>query len=312
MKDYSGWTDYLDKEKINSDGEFNLYRNYSDSQGRYYFSTYNEEEKLSKMYLFNEKPIARGITAYFACNYYNINCLYELLKNGAPFKRNKLFSKYFELKFNLLKAENERSVSPTDEGVLFLRFLSDHLQNEINKLKESQNYFNNILSPKDNSLKEELYKYALAYIDWIKEKESRLKSEKAAPVFERSNKINVDKLIDNLTNTVFWNSATLIPHDLKEEFKSLLNGTHVQSKIRWVRSQWMVYVIIEYFIKFGIIKISQKEIPDFLLKEFMFNSDTSRKKLKDNRFNTERLAGSTSKFTSFTKKLKEICESLSV
>ncbi len=74
------WHDFLDEEKITHDGEFNLYRNYADPDGTTFLFSRDHNTSLKDKCLFNEQPIAKGITAYFACDIMNWQCLYNLLK----------------------------------------------------------------------------------------------------------------------------------------------------------------------------------------------------------------------------------------
>lgn len=311
MKDFVKWSDFLDEEKILTEGEFNLYRNYRTPEGHYLYSTFHDAMERGHKYLFDERPIAQGITAYFAHDCMNWKCLYRLLENKIQFRRDVLFSRYFEFVWSFYKRENEKSAWPKDEYDLLTTFIRDHHHQEDEKLKNSQKYYLK-RSSKEDSIKTDIHEYCIAYMDWIEQKEIQIKNMKSGIDINDDKEHKINLLIERLATTFYYKNKTLIPRELKNDFIPLLLGTHVDEKIKWHEADWMLYVLIEYFIKNGFLKIDKKYIPEYMIKEFAFKSERTRKKIRDNRFNTERNSKKESFYSYFTKKIREIYESLQI
>jgi len=168
MKKYVPWEDFLNEKKLERIGEYNLHRNYKSIDGRFNFSTFPGAKGRIKKSLFNEKSIAKGITAYFACDYLNSICLRSKIKDGIDFKTEDLFHYYINFQYKFIERENEKKPSPLNNNELREKFLSKHLIDEKRKLDESVKYYDEVFSLNDKALKRKIFKYAEEYLIWVK------------------------------------------------------------------------------------------------------------------------------------------------
>jgi len=145
------------------------------------------------------------------------------------------------------------------------------------------------------------------YYDWLK-KQQGIINEKNKTLCETNSKHNRANIITLLCNTEYNEGKAILNNALSEDFTKLLNGNYVGKGIEWKDSIWMLYVIIESFIKNKIIEIDSKKIPEYMLNNFIFDIKKTRKKILDNL----RIAKIQSKkgliYELFTSKLNSIYE----
>jgi len=237
MNEFIGWTDYLDEEKIRTNGEFMLYRNYIGANKQYLFSTHCHKIKTkNKGYLFNKRPIAKGVTAYFSCEFNNLGCLSSLIRKKKKFDSHDLFIEYLKIKFNPVLRANQTKVRPLGKKNLWSYFLTNHYDEEKQNLKESSKFYNEVLNEKDKNLKKKVREYAEAYLDWLNVFMTEI-NERKAKKDNKNKKGSKPKrqydpnlhLSDVLRENISQDKVISLYHSIKGE------GTHMKTLTMFLR-----------------------------------------------------------------------------
>jgi hypothetical protein len=126
--------------------------------------------------LYDQTPVAQGFTA-FADGCFLIEADGEsagsiriLLENGKRPKTRLMFNYYFRKVSSQLRVNNDRELYPLEGNTLEIQLLKNHVNDETEKFRLSKKYYDEFYDEEDKVIKLEVRKYALAYIEWVREK----------------------------------------------------------------------------------------------------------------------------------------------
>lgn len=169
------WSDFYDEARYIKTLDSYLFRN------PYKIIVRNDHEtetvfKYSlapgKNYIFDQKPIAKGITAYFGFDEVTkgIFSLKTRLERDLDFNRDGIFEYYMSFKLKFALRKNQRSAWPKSKEEVTLSFYKENILDEKNNLKESEKFFCECKDDSDKFIKDQLKDYVLAYIQWLQYK----------------------------------------------------------------------------------------------------------------------------------------------
>ncbi len=171
------WIDFINESRLLETGEALLYRNpvitVTDENSKD-FSThhYQFSLELGEEYLFDQKPIARGFTAYIA--YDEVRPGHNSLKSnilaGRGFYTEDYYRNYSESCMIHFRRKNDTSPLPISRKQLDIEFYSRQIMSEIRLLRDSRGYYKTWKNDRERKLIPQLLKYSLSYLEWLRRK----------------------------------------------------------------------------------------------------------------------------------------------
>ena len=193
MEHEVSWEYWTDHEQNLKTTKFYLYRNPiylgPDGQKRVQFSTDFKDPENPQNHISSSKPIAFGISVFFAMGLPKLRDLSDILYLEEGLSSANLYQLYFNIvsKSGLNSIRQDR-ISNTEERIL-LEFQNRHLKEEKQYLIESEKYYSEFINDEDHKLKMVIKKHVNNYINWLSAKNKALLRQVA--YIESRSKLNL-------------------------------------------------------------------------------------------------------------------------
>ena len=178
MENEIDWEYWPDQDTFINTGDIYLYRNPIELDGaggksRKYVITPQPPES-HEIQLKTTKPVASGITAYFASDFGNTMSLYNCISRVIDFDTESIYEVYLKYVSKLAITQNKKSPKPKPEAEVDFLFLSNHLEQERKYLLDSSDYYDEFHDHMDAAVKSQIKIYVNSYIEWIESKRKDL------------------------------------------------------------------------------------------------------------------------------------------
>jgi len=171
------WIDFIDETRFLETGEALLYRNpvitEADESGNdINIQHYRFSLEPGEMFLFDQKPIARGFTAYIAHDEVQpgYNSLKSNILEGRGFYTGDYYRNYSESCMTHFRRGNDTSPLPINRKELDLRFYSRQIESELRLLRVSRGYYKTWKNDQERKLTPQLLEYSISYLEWLRRK----------------------------------------------------------------------------------------------------------------------------------------------
>lgn len=174
---YKNWKDIIDQEKYSLTGIAALYRNpqfneLADSS-KYDSANFVYSLDPGENYLFNQKPVAYGFTAYIGHEEIKSgeNSLRSNRKNDKlGFKSIDYYHNYSAKLLEIYSINDKKKARPKSDKKLQIDFYTELLSTEHKLYEESEKFYSESQNEVDHTEKANLREYVDAFFEWIEDK----------------------------------------------------------------------------------------------------------------------------------------------